>query len=150
MGANGKSWNNLRNKINKIILAHNQKYKNKYPWVYTDINNWIINKVATSQVVPWPRLHTHTAGDLGSIPGQRTRSCILQLKIPHASVEIQDPERCNSDSSSNKQILKKKLGESWNLPCRKITSSLCWYSALKEGNHKSSHFSVSCALWKAQ
>ena len=58
------------------------------------------------------RLHTHTAGDLGSIPGQRTRSCILQLKIPHASVEIQDPECYNSDPvQSNKQILKKNNWE---------------------------------------
>ena len=39
-------------------------------------------KWGTSLVVQWLRLHPPHAGDLGSIPGQGTRSQILQLKIP--------------------------------------------------------------------
>ena len=35
------------------------------------------------------RPHTPNAGDLGLIPGQATRSPILQLKIPHASTKTQ-------------------------------------------------------------
>lgn len=33
----------------------------------------------------WRRLHTPNAGDLGSVAGQGTRPCVLQLKIPHAA-----------------------------------------------------------------
>ena len=35
----------------------------------------------------WLRLPTPNAGGLGSIPGQGTRSYILQLKIRHATTE---------------------------------------------------------------
>ena len=52
----------------------------------------------------WLRLHTLNAEDLGSIPGQRTRShmpqlrvCMLQLKIPHAAKKIEAPTRHNKD-----------------------------------------------------
>ena len=46
----------------------------------------------TSLGVQWLRLHVTDAEDLGSIPGQRTRSHGLQLKVPHASTG--DPECC--------------------------------------------------------
>ena len=36
-------------------------------------------------MVQWLRLHTFNAGGKGLIPGQRTRSCVPQLKIPHAA-----------------------------------------------------------------
>ena len=49
----------------------------------------------TSLVVQWLRLRAPNAGDLGSIPGQGTRSHVpqlrvhmLQLKIPHAAAKI--------------------------------------------------------------
>ena len=49
----------------------------------------------TSLVVQWPRLCTLNTGALGSIPGQGTRShmlqlrvCMAQLKIPHACLKI--------------------------------------------------------------
>ena len=34
----------------------------------------------TSVMVQWPRLRSHNAGGLGSIPGQGTRSHMLQLR----------------------------------------------------------------------
>ena len=34
----------------------------------------------TSLMVQWPRLHAFSAGGLGSIPGQKTRSCMSQLR----------------------------------------------------------------------
>ena len=54
----------------------------------------MINKRGTSLVVQQLRLHAPSAG-LGSIPGQGTRSHMLQkkshtlqLKIPHAAMKI--------------------------------------------------------------
>ena len=51
--------------------------------------------MGTSLVVQWLRLRVYDAGGLGSIPGQRTRSCMPQLrshmpqlKIPHATMKI--------------------------------------------------------------
>ena len=43
----------------------------------------------TSLVVQWLRLHDPNAGGLGSIPGQGTRSHMLQLKVPHAATKTQ-------------------------------------------------------------
>ena len=60
-------------------------------------------------MVQWLRLHAPNAGGLGSVPGQGTRSCMLQLracmpqvKIPLASTEdltcgTKDPACCNED-----------------------------------------------------
>ena len=55
-------------------------------------------KTGTSLVLHWLRLHTPNAGDLGSIPGQGTRSHMLQLrfhmpqqKISHATRQIEEP-----------------------------------------------------------
>ena len=62
--------------------------------------NWYTSGI--SLVVQWLRLHAPKAGGPGSIPGQRTRShmlqlrvCIPQLKFPHASTK--DPACCNKD-----------------------------------------------------
>ena len=49
----------------------------------------------TSLVVQWLRLHTHNAGGLGPIPGQGTRSCMLQLRA-HMP-QLKDPERGDED-----------------------------------------------------
>ena len=46
----------------------------------------------TSLVVQWLRLCAPVSGGLGSIPGQGTRSHVLQLKILHAAVKIQNPQ----------------------------------------------------------
>ena len=48
-------------------------------------------------VVQWLRLHAPNAGDLGYIPGQGTRSHVLQLKILHAKTETQ-----HSQTNENK------------------------------------------------
>ena len=48
----------------------------------------------TSLVVQWLRLHTPSAGGPGLIPGQRTRSHLLQQRL-HA--ETKEPVCCNSD-----------------------------------------------------
>ena len=49
-------------------------------------------------MVQWLRLCALNAGGPGSIPGQGTRSrmpplrvCMLQLKIPHATIRMEDP-----------------------------------------------------------
>ena len=49
----------------------------------------------TSLVVQWLKLHTPNAGDLGSIPGQGTRShmpqvrvCMLQLNVLRAGASL--------------------------------------------------------------
>lgn len=38
----GKIWQE-----NKILLTYNQKYKNKCPWVFTDINKWLNKQTNT-------------------------------------------------------------------------------------------------------
>ena len=56
----------------------------------------------TSLVVQWLRLCPPNAGGLGSFPGRETRShmlqlrvCMPQLKIPDATVQIEDSRCCN-------------------------------------------------------
>ena len=46
------------------------------------------NKIGTSLVVQWLRLHAPNAGGPRSIPGQGTRSRMLQLKILHVATKI--------------------------------------------------------------
>ena len=41
-----------------------------------------MSKTGTSLVVQWLRLHAPNAGGPGSIPGQGTRSHMLQLSVP--------------------------------------------------------------------
>ena len=41
----------------------------------------------TSLVIQWLKLHDPRAGGLGSIPGQGTRSHMLQLKIARAATK---------------------------------------------------------------
>ena len=50
----------------------------------------IDEKVGTSLVVQWLRLHAPNAGVPGSIPGQAARSFMLQLKIMHATAKTED------------------------------------------------------------
>ena len=50
----------------------------------------IDEKVGTSLVVQWLRLHAPNAGGPGSIPGQAARSFMLQLKIMHATAKTED------------------------------------------------------------
>ena len=44
----------------------------------------------TSLVVQWLRLCSPNSGGPGSIPGQGIRSYMLQLKIQHAAMKIED------------------------------------------------------------
>ena len=44
--------------------------------------------LGTSLVVQWLRLHALNAGGLGSIPGQGTRSCMLQLRSRMLQLKI--------------------------------------------------------------
>ena len=60
-------------------------------------------------MVQWLRLHAPNTGDPGLIPGQGTRShmpqlrvCMLQLKIPHAAIEIQDVAYCTQLTCCNR------------------------------------------------
>ena len=41
--------------------------------------------------VQWLRLHAPSAGGPGSIPGQKTRSHMQQLKILHATKKTEEP-----------------------------------------------------------
>ena len=41
----------------------------------------------------WLRLPAPIAGSEGSIPGQRTRSHMLQLKIPHTELRLAQPNK---------------------------------------------------------
>ena len=48
-----------------------------------------IGCIGTLLVSRWLRLRVPNAGDLGDIPGLGTRSCMPQLKIPHAATKTQ-------------------------------------------------------------
>ena len=50
---------------------------------FSFVKKWTI--LRTSLAVQWLRLHTPSSGGPGLIPGQGTRSHMLQLKIPHAA-----------------------------------------------------------------
>ena len=49
-----------------------------------------VKKLGSSLVVQWLRFHAINAGSPGSIPGQRTRPLMLQLKILHAARKTKD------------------------------------------------------------
>ena len=46
--SNGQSWNNLNNKISKLVLDYNPKNEMKCPWIKTDIN-----KYTGKRQTPW-------------------------------------------------------------------------------------------------
>ena len=56
-----------------------------------------LNVFKTSLVVKWLSLHAPNAGGLGSIPGQRTRSNMPQLKTAYATTQTEDPACSNED-----------------------------------------------------
>ena len=51
--------------------------------------------MGTSLVVQWIRLCALNAANLGLIPGQGTRSHVLQLKILHATTQTQHTQIIN-------------------------------------------------------
>ena len=55
-------------------------------------------------MVQWLRLCAPSAGGLASIHGQGTRSHMLQLKIPHATMKIKDPACCKDPTWPDKEI----------------------------------------------
>ena len=52
------------------------------------------NMVETPLVVQWLKFCVSNSGGLGAMPGQGTRSFMLQLKIPHATVKTEDLACC--------------------------------------------------------
>ena len=54
----------------------------------------------TSLVVQWLRLCAPKAGDSDSVPGQGTRFHMLQLKIPHTTMMIEDLYATNKTQSN--------------------------------------------------
>ena len=65
-------------------------------------------KIGTSLVVQCLGLHFTSAGGLGLIPGQGTRSHMPQKKILHAVTKIKDPVCHNWDLEQQKKKKKKK------------------------------------------
>ena len=66
----------------------------------------------TSLVIQWLGLHTPNAGGLGSIPGQRTRSHMLQLKISHTATKTQ-----HSQINTKLKKQKQKKTPAWSSLC---------------------------------
>ena len=66
-------------------------------------------RTRTRLVVQWLRLLAPTAGDLGSIPGQGTRSPTPQLQISHATTKTKKRRRgqdtCREGQSKDRHIL---------------------------------------------
>ena len=58
--------------------------------------------MGASLVVQWLRLPAPNAGGPGSIPGQGTRSHMLQLKTPHTAAKIP----CATTKTQHSQINK--------------------------------------------
>ena len=54
------------------------------PYLYSDSIHVKISPLGTSLVIQWLRLQDPNAGGLGSVPGQGTRSHMLQLR-PNAA-----------------------------------------------------------------
>ena len=46
-------------------------------------------------MIQWLRLQAPSAGGLGLIPGQGTRSRMPQLKILHVTMKTEEPTCCN-------------------------------------------------------
>ena len=61
-------------------------------------------EIRTSLVVQWLRLCALNAEGLGSIPGQGTRACMPQLKVPHAAAKT----RCTQINKERKKERKEK------------------------------------------
>ena len=84
------------------------------------IDIWLrIADLGTFLVVQWLRLHAPNAGGPGSIPGQGTRSLMLQLKIPHTATEIEDLACHNWDPAQPSEL--KNPSPIWSSP-----NSLVW------------------------
>ena len=71
-----------------------------------------------SLVIQWLTLYVPSVGGLGSIPGQRTRPQVPQLRIgmpqpeiPHASAKTEEPARCNQDPPQPNKYFKKYIAQ---------------------------------------
>ena len=72
-------------------------------------------------MVQWLRLHAPNAGGLGSIPGQGTRSCTLQLRA--RMPQLKDPHAATKTRRSPINIKKKKsLGDKVHFKKKKNTA----------------------------
>ena len=65
--------------------------------------------VGTSLLVQWLTLHAPNAGDQGSIPGQGTRSHMLQLRARMPQLKIPQAATETRHSQINKCLKKKSL-----------------------------------------
>ena len=92
-------------RMQHILMAENakqtgkKKKKKTHYWFSSPKTSW-----GTSLVIQWLSLHTLSAGDLGLILGQGTRShmlhlrvFMLQLKVPHAATKIKGAVCRNED-----------------------------------------------------
>ena len=103
-----------------------------------------LDVVGTSLVAQWLRLHTPNIGDPGSIPGQGTRSHVLQLgvhmpqrKILHAAMKISHDATKIWHGQRNKYLKKIRKRFNSGLALPGIHSFWSWESksALEEEVH---------------
>ena len=87
-------------------------------------------KIRSSLVVQWLKLHAPDAGGPGSIPGQGSRSHLLQLKIPHLATKIEDPCTATKTQHSQINICLKRKGRAttkWEKHLQAIYGIRVWY-----------------------
>ena len=96
-------WNKTNSQLSILVSVEKKKFIYIYIYTHTLITG-------TSLVIQWLRLHASNAGGSGSIPGQWTRSRLvqlrvhlLQLKILPATTKIKDPHRLQPRPGSAKQ-----------------------------------------------
>ena len=73
-------------------------------------------RTRTCLVVQWLRLLAPTAGDLGSIPGQGTRSPMPQLKISYATTKTKRRRRRGQDTCRERRSKDRHILGSGSLP----------------------------------
>ena len=80
----------------------------------------MFQKWGTSLVVQWLRLHAANAGGLGLIPGQGTRSHMLQLKNSYTATKIKDCACHNQDLVQPNKIFKNVIRKMFEKPISQI------------------------------
>ena len=78
----GPIWTGKIQVQEAVSQSNSQPMTNGSWWFKTPVSR-------TSMAVQWLRPHVPNAESSSSIPGQGTRSYMIQLKIPHATTKIQ-------------------------------------------------------------
>ena len=96
-------------------------------------------EIGISLVVQWPRFCAPNAGGPGSIPGQGTRSHVLQLKITHSAtktwssqinIKKKKKKEVGDRNQNEEERFRRPPGKSLQVKCRLVSTGKWFRQAI--------------------